>query len=61
MTDNPKKKFDPVTDPRDWSAAFTEEDCQRLAKRKGKKLKEVIRQGSKNLPIICIFEDEDND
>ncbi len=60
MTENPKKKFDPVTDPRDWSAAFTEEDCQRLAKRKGKKLVEIIRDESKELPIICIFEDDPN-
>jgi hypothetical protein len=38
------EKFDPVTDSRDWSAAFTVEDCKKLAKAKGKKLVGIIRQ-----------------
>ncbi|MEO0683639.1 MAG: hypothetical protein AAFY76_00980 [Cyanobacteria bacterium J06649_11] len=58
MTEKPKKKFDPVTDPREWSAASTEEGCKKLAKAKGKKLVEIIRDESKELPIICIFEDD---
>lgn len=43
------KKFDPATDPRDWSAAFTVEDCKKLAKAKGKKLVGIIRQPTKCL------------
>lgn len=60
MTDKPKKKFDPATDPRDWSAAYTVEDCKKLAKAKGKKLVGIVRQPTKELPIICIFEDDPN-
>ncbi len=61
MTENqPPEKFDPVTDPRDWSAASTVEDCKKLAKAKGKKLVGIIRQGTKDLPIICIFEEDPN-
>ena len=52
--------FDPVTDPRDWSAASTELACFALARRKGKKLVKIIKTDDKFLPIICIFEDYPN-
>ncbi|MHC5613344.1 MAG: hypothetical protein ACYTXA_20675 [Nostoc sp.] len=40
-----KEEFDPVTDPRDWSAAETELACFALARSKGKRL--VQRTGDK--------------
>ncbi|WP_017655397.1 hypothetical protein [Fortiea contorta] len=52
-----KGKFDPLTETRDWSAAASEERCRRLAKRKGKRLVEIIDTEDEPLPIICIFED----
>ena len=36
-----EEEFDPVTDPRDWSAAETELACFALASRKGKRLGDV--------------------
>jgi hypothetical protein len=49
--------FDPVTDPRDWSAAETELACFALAKRKGKRLVKIINTKKPPMPFICIFED----
>jgi hypothetical protein len=55
---NPEEEeFDPVTDPRDWSAAETELACFALARRKGKRLVKIINTLKPRMPIICIFED----
>lgn len=50
-------EFDPVTDPRDWSAAETELACFALARSKGKRLIQIINTKKPRMPIICIFED----
>lgn len=52
-----KGKFDFVNDPRQWSAAATKSACFRLARRKGKRLVEIIETETSGLPIVCIFED----
>jgi hypothetical protein len=54
-------RFDFVNDPRQWSAAATEEGCKKLAKAKGKLLVEIIDTETDKLPIICIFEDYPNE
>ncbi|AUB38528.1 hypothetical protein COO91_04498 [Nostoc flagelliforme CCNUN1] len=52
-----EEEFDPVTDPRDWSAAETELACFALARSKGKQLVKIINTKKPPMPIICIFED----
>ena len=56
-----KGKFDPVTEPRDWKMAATEDHCKRIARNTGKRLIEVIYTEDDLLPIVCIFEDYDNE
>lgn len=55
--DNQDESFDPVTDPRDWSAAETELACFALAKSKGKRLVKIINTEKPPMPFICIFKD----
>ncbi|NJM20816.1 MAG: hypothetical protein HC874_24985 [Richelia sp. SL_2_1] len=52
-----KGKFDPTAEPRDWSAATSEERCLRIAKNANKRVIEIINTEDELLPIICIFED----
>lgn len=52
-----EEEFNPVTDPRDWSAAETELACFALARSKGKRLIKIIDTKKPPMPIICIFED----
>lgn len=52
-----KRKFDPVTETRDWSAAVSEEYCKRIAKNTNRRVVEVIDTEDELLPVICIFED----
>jgi len=52
-----KGKFDYLAETREWSSAATEERCKRLARSKGKRLVEIIDTEDEPLPIICIFED----
>ena len=52
-----KGKFDPVTDPRDWSVAASEDYCKRIARNTGRRLIEIIETENDTLPIVCIFED----
>lgn len=52
-----KGKFDPFKETRQWSAAASEERCQRIARNKGKRLVEIIDTEDEPLGIICIFED----
>jgi hypothetical protein len=56
-----KGKFDYLAETRDWSSAVTEERCKRLARSKGKRLVEIIDTEDEPLPIICIFEDYQDD
>jgi hypothetical protein len=56
-----QRKFDPVTETRDWSVAASEEYCQRIAKNTGRRLVEIIDTEDEPLPIVCIFEDYKND
>ncbi|WP_414552587.1 hypothetical protein [Anabaena sp. CCY 0017] len=56
-----KRKFDPVTETRDWSVAASEEYCKRIAKNTGRRLVEIIDTEDEPLPIVCIFEDYKND
>lgn len=51
------EKFNPVNDPRDWSAATTELACFALARSKGKRLVKIINTKKPPMPFICIFED----
>jgi hypothetical protein len=53
----PDDDFDPVTDPRDWSAAETELACFALARSKGKRLVKIINTKKPPMPFICVFED----
>lgn len=58
----PKKTYNPnwnwEGETRIWKAATSPERCQRLAKREGLNLVEVIDTGKDNpLPYICIFEE----
>ncbi|MDF5725547.1 MAG: hypothetical protein PUP91_34885 [Rhizonema sp. PD37] len=55
--DNQEEPFDPVTDPRDWSAAETELACFALARSKGKQLVKIINTKKPPLQFICIFKD----
>lgn len=55
------EQWSPVTETRDWAAAATEANCQKIAKRKGKQVVKIINTGRGVLPIICIFEDYPND
>jgi len=50
-------RFDPATDPRQWSAAVNESACFELARSKGKRLVKIINTGQGIMPIVCIFED----
>lgn len=52
-----KRKFDPVTETRDWSCAASEEKCLRIAKNTNRRVVEIIDTEDEPLPIICIFED----
>jgi hypothetical protein len=56
-----KGKFDPVTETRNWSMAATEDHCKRIARNTGKRLIEIIDIEDDILPIVCIFEDYEND
>ena len=51
------RKFDPVTETRDWSAAVSAEYCKRIAKNNNKRVVEIIDTEDELLPVICIFED----
>jgi hypothetical protein len=51
-----KRKFDPVVETRDWSAAVNEEYCKRIAKNTNRRVVEVIDTEDELLPVICIFE-----
>ncbi|BAY92980.1 MULTISPECIES: hypothetical protein [unclassified Tolypothrix] len=56
--ENPEdEKFNPVTDPRDWSAAATELACFAVARSKGKRLVKIINTKKPPMQFICIFED----
>jgi len=55
--DNQDEPFDPITDPRDWSAAETELACFALARSKGKQLVRIINTKKAPMRFICIFED----
>jgi hypothetical protein len=55
--DDQDEPFDPVTDPRDWSAAETELACFALARRKGKQLIKIINTKKPPMQFICIFKD----
>ena len=69
MTETPKKDkpdesskpWSPLTEQRDWAAAATEANCYKIAKRKGKRVVEIINTKRSILPIICIFEDYPDD
>ncbi|MBD1929452.1 hypothetical protein H6F74_24880 [Trichocoleus sp. FACHB-90] len=69
MTETPKedkpdessKLWNPLTEQRDWAAAATEANCYKIAKRKGKRVVEIINTKRGILPIICIFEDYPDD
>ena len=52
-----KRKFDPVSEMRDWSAAVDEEYCKRIAKNTNRRVIEIIDTEDELLPVICIFED----
>ncbi|MFN6563050.1 MAG: hypothetical protein RMY28_025115 [Nostoc sp. ChiSLP01] len=53
-----EEEFDPVTDPRDWSAAETELACFALARSKGKRLvRNHQYQKTAYADYLCIFED----
>ncbi len=41
--------------------AASEDYCQRIARNTGKRLIEIIDTEDDILPIVCIFEDYDND
>ena len=56
-----KRKFDPVTERKEWHMAATEDHCKRIAKNTGKRLIEVIDIEDDILPIVCIFEDYENE
>jgi hypothetical protein len=56
-----KGKFNPVTETRDWSMAASEDHCRRIARNTGKRLIEIIDIEDDILPIVCIFEDDEND
>jgi hypothetical protein len=56
-----KGTFDFVNEPRQWSVAATEANCKKLAKLKGKRLVEVIDTEDDILPIVCIFEDYEDE
>lgn len=55
--DSEEEPFDPITDPRDWSASETELGCFALAKRKGKVLVKIINTKKPPMQFICIFKD----
>jgi hypothetical protein len=60
MTDDikrSKRKFNPLLESREWSAAASELHCKKIARVRGKKLVEIINTEDEPLPIICIFED----
>jgi hypothetical protein len=56
MTEN-KKEWDTCEEGREWAAAATETACQKIAKRKGKRLVEIIDTKNNPLRFICILED----
>jgi len=59
--DEAQQEWNPLTELRDWAAAATEANCYKIAKRKGKRVVEIINTGRGILPIICIFEDKQDD
>lgn len=56
-----RPEWSPLTETRDWAAAATEANCYKIAKRKGKRVVEIIDTGRGILPIVCIFEDIQDD
>lgn len=56
-----KGEFNPVTETREWHMAASEDHCKRIARNIGKRLIEIIDLEDDILPIVCIFEDYDND
>ncbi|AFY85554.1 hypothetical protein [Oscillatoria acuminata] len=51
-------QWDLLKETREWSAATSEDLCKKIAKRKGKRLVEVIDTGQVPLRFVCILEDE---
>lgn len=66
MTEKPKLSYNAdwlsIEETRNWQAVTDPSRCERIARKYGKKLLEVIDTGKTNtiLRYICIFEDEDS-
>lgn len=53
--------WDATTERREWAAAVDADRCSRIAKRRNKRLVEVIDTGRPVLRFICILEDLPDD
>ena len=53
--DESSKPWSPLTEQRDWAAAATEANCYKIAKRKGKRVVEIINIQRSILPIYLYF------
>jgi hypothetical protein len=67
VTEQPKQSYNPdwaaFNENRNWQAVTSPEKCQKIARKYGKKLIEVIDTGQTHaiLRYICIFETEDSE
>lgn len=53
--------FDYLAEERYYLPAASEERCRRIGRKLGKKLVKVVNTKSMPLPLICIFEDIEDD
>jgi len=56
-----EEDFDYLAEERFYLPAASEEHCKRLGKRYGKRLVKVVNTKKMPLPLICIFEDIENE
>jgi len=49
-------KFDPIAETRYWLPVAEEQNCKRIARKRGIRLVKVVDTKIEPLPIICIFE-----
>jgi hypothetical protein len=54
-------RFDPIEETRYWLPVTSEELCQKIARKRGLKLIEIVDTKMEPLPIICIYDNYPED